>query len=48
MSEYTIVKCIGCGRLFRIASMQVYKGDTRYCSKCNKDSGEGSGEWQSK
>ena len=33
----TIIKCIGCGKLFKIFSMEVYQGDVRYCQECNKE-----------
>ena len=46
-NEYTIVICAGCGKKFRIYMHAVYTGDTRYCPKCNKESGEDS-DWKGK
>jgi len=46
MSEYTIVKCKGCGKLFRLYMFGVYEGDPNYCPKCNKESSGGSDEWK--
>lgn len=41
MSEYTVVKCKGCGKLFRLYMFAVYEGDPNYCPKCNEESGGG-------
>jgi len=40
MSEYIIIKCMGCGKLFRIYNGEVYKGDSNYCRECNEKSKE--------
>jgi len=44
MSEYTIVKCEGCGELFRLYMFGHYGGDPNYCPRCNEKSG--GGKWQ--
>ena len=39
-TTYRIVKCEGCGRLFRIYRFPSYNGDPNYCPECNRKSGE--------
>jgi hypothetical protein len=32
-----IIKCKGCGQLFKIYPHQVHADDPKYCPKCNKE-----------
>lgn len=34
--SYTIQRCMGCGKPFRVYMWVVYEGDTRYCRSCNE------------
>lgn len=36
MELITIIKCVGCGDLFKIYGHEVYRGDIRYCRDCNR------------
>jgi len=40
MREYSIQRCRGCGRLFRVYAYAVYRGDPNYCPTCNRLSGQ--------
>lgn len=37
---YRIVKCMECGKLFRLYAFEVYFGDHRYCRECNEKSAD--------
>jgi len=45
MKEYKIIKCKGCGKLFKILPLTVYKGDPEYCPKCNREVCKGDNDW---
>lgn len=38
MTDYRIIKCKECGKLFRIKKDIRYPGDPNYCHECNKAS----------